>query len=78
MVALSKLQSLTSLNVSWTEFNRSSLEMIVEDLPLLENLDISVTKVIYIIRQHHKKILAPFHYLSRRVYFRKGKKVPSA
>ena len=45
VVALSKLRNLTSLNVSGTEFNKTSLDMIMDDLPLLENLDISNTKV---------------------------------
>ena len=45
VVALSKLRNLSSLNVSGTEFNRTSLEMIMDDLPMLENLDISNTKV---------------------------------
>ncbi|XP_066589972.1 protein zyg-11 homolog B-like [Prorops nasuta] len=45
VVALSKLRSLHTLNVSGTEFNRHGLEIVVEDLPLLENLDISCTKV---------------------------------
>ena len=45
VVSLSKLRNLSSLNVSGTEFNRTSLEMIMEDLPMLENLDVSNTKV---------------------------------
>ena len=45
VVALSKLRNLTSLNVSGTEFNRTSLEMIMDDLPMLEKLDVSNTKV---------------------------------
>merc|ERR1712223_2344572 len=45
VVALSKLRNLTSLNVSGTEFNRTSLEMIMDDSPMLEKLDISNTKV---------------------------------
>ena len=45
VVALSKLRHLTSLNVSGTEFNRTSLEMIMDDLPMLEKLDVSNTKV---------------------------------
>ncbi|XP_031826314.1 protein zyg-11 homolog B [Nomia melanderi] len=44
-VTLSKLKSLNSLNVSGTEFNKHGLEIVVDDLPLLENLDISCTKV---------------------------------
>jgi Zyg-11 family protein len=45
VVALSKLRSLQSLNVSWTEFNRHGLEIVAEDLPQLESLDISCTRV---------------------------------
>jgi len=45
VVALSKLQNLQSLNVSNTEFNKTSLELVVEDLPCLNSLDISCTKV---------------------------------
>ena len=45
VVALSKLQNLTSLNVSGTEFNKNSLEMVMDDLKKLEQLDISNTKV---------------------------------
>lgn len=44
-MALNKLQSLQTLNVSDTELNRHGLETIVKDLPLLENLDISCTRV---------------------------------
>lgn len=33
------------MNVSGTEFNKHGLEIVVEDLPLLENLDISCTRV---------------------------------
>jgi hypothetical protein len=42
---LTKLKGLTSLNVSGTGFNATSLEIIVESLCNLENLDISCTKV---------------------------------
>ncbi|XP_066996742.1 protein zyg-11 homolog B isoform X2 [Anabrus simplex] len=45
VVALSKLRNLQSLNVSGTEFNRHGLEIVAEDLPHLENLDISCTRV---------------------------------
>ncbi|XP_015429427.1 PREDICTED: protein zyg-11 homolog [Dufourea novaeangliae] len=45
VVTLSKLRALNTLNVSGTEFNKHGLEIVVEDLPLLENLDISCTKV---------------------------------
>ncbi|XP_057336144.1 protein zyg-11 homolog B-like isoform X2 [Microplitis mediator] len=44
-MALSKLRALHTLNVSGTEFNKHGLEIIVEDLPLLESLDISCTRV---------------------------------
>lgn len=42
-VNLSNFQNLRSLNVSYTEFNQFTLEMICEDLKLLEKLDISGT-----------------------------------
>ena len=42
---LTKLKGLTSLNVSGTGFNATSLEILVESLCNLENLDISCTKV---------------------------------
>ncbi|XP_014203818.1 protein zyg-11 homolog B [Copidosoma floridanum] len=45
VVALGKLRSLQILNVSGTEFNKHGLEIVVEDLPLLESLDISCTRV---------------------------------
>ena len=45
VVSLSKLRSLHSLNVSNTEFNKHGLEMIADDLPVLESLDISCTPV---------------------------------
>ncbi|XP_034180534.1 protein zyg-11 homolog B isoform X1 [Osmia lignaria lignaria] len=45
VVTLSKLRALHTLNVSETEFNKHGLEIVVEDLPLLESLDISCTKV---------------------------------
>lgn len=45
VVSLSKLRNLQSLNVSDTEFNKHGLEIIVEDLPSLENLDISRTPI---------------------------------
>ncbi|XP_014245907.1 protein zyg-11 homolog B-like isoform X2 [Cimex lectularius] len=45
MIALSKLKSLHSLDVSGTEFNRHALDIVVEDLPHLESLDISSTRV---------------------------------
>ncbi|XP_053972033.1 protein zyg-11 homolog B-like [Hylaeus anthracinus] len=45
LVTLSKLRALNTLNVSGTEFNKHGLEIVVEDLPLLESLDISCTKV---------------------------------
>lgn len=44
-LALSRLRALHTLNVSGTEFNRHGLEMVVEDLPQLESLDISCTRV---------------------------------
>lgn len=45
VVALSKLHSLHSLNVSYTEFNTHGLRIVCEDLPQLEVLDISNTSV---------------------------------
>ncbi|KAK7504037.1 hypothetical protein BaRGS_00004769 [Batillaria attramentaria] len=45
VVALSKLRNLHSLNVGYTEFNKHGLEIIAEDLPCLENLDISSTPI---------------------------------
>ncbi|XP_025110002.1 protein zyg-11 homolog B-like [Pomacea canaliculata] len=45
VVSLSKLKNLHSLNVSFTEFNTHGLEIIAEDLPCLENLDISSTLI---------------------------------
>ncbi|XP_076463188.1 protein zyg-11 homolog B-like [Babylonia areolata] len=45
VVALSKLRNLHSLNVSSTEFNKHGLEIIAEDLPCLESLDISSTPI---------------------------------
>ncbi|XP_043289937.1 protein zyg-11 homolog B-like isoform X2 [Venturia canescens] len=41
----SRLRALHTLNVSGTEFNRHGLEIVVEDLPELESLDISCTRV---------------------------------
>lgn len=45
VVSLSKLRNLQSLNVSFTEFNKHGLEIITEDLPILEKLDISSTPI---------------------------------
>ncbi|KAK8773724.1 hypothetical protein V5799_011742 [Amblyomma americanum] len=45
VVALSKLRGLTTLNVSGTEFNRHGLDIVAQDLPLLEVLDISATRI---------------------------------
>lgn len=45
MIALSKLKNLRCLDVSGTEFNKHALEIIVEDLPVLESIDISSTRV---------------------------------
>ncbi|KAL8572518.1 hypothetical protein ACOMHN_019557 [Nucella lapillus] len=45
VVALSKLRNLHSLNVGSTEFNKHGLEIIAEDLPCLESLDISCTPI---------------------------------
>ncbi|XP_017762696.1 PREDICTED: protein zyg-11 homolog B-like [Eufriesea mexicana] len=45
VTTLCKLRSLHTLDVSGTEFNKHGLEIVVEDLPLLESLDISCTKI---------------------------------
>lgn len=45
MVHLTKLSNLRSLNVSFTEFNQQTLQMVCEDLDQLERLDISATCV---------------------------------
>lgn len=45
VVGLSKLQNLQSLNVACTEFNSHGLEIVIEDLPHLEVLNISGTQV---------------------------------
>ncbi|XP_020298380.1 protein zyg-11 homolog B-like isoform X2 [Pseudomyrmex gracilis] len=45
IATLNKLKALHTLNVSGTEFNKHGLDIVVEDLPLLENLDISCTRV---------------------------------
>lgn len=44
-VSLSKLKNLRSLDVSNTEFSTNNLIAVVEDLPHLDALDISNTKV---------------------------------
>lgn len=45
MVKLTNFKNLRSLNVSYTELNQQSLQMICEDLRFLEKLDISGTVV---------------------------------
>ena len=45
VLQFSKLKNLTTLNVSGTGLNATSLEVLVDDLGNLENLDISCTKV---------------------------------
>ncbi|XP_011688898.1 PREDICTED: protein zyg-11 homolog B-like isoform X3 [Wasmannia auropunctata] len=45
IATLNKLKALHTLNVSGTEFNKHGLDIVVEDLPLLESLDISCTRV---------------------------------
>ncbi|XP_025424633.1 protein zyg-11 homolog B-like [Sipha flava] len=55
VVSLSKLKNLRSLDVSNTEFNTKNLSAIVEDLPLLEILDISNTKVDTLLPLEKKK-----------------------
>ena len=60
VVGISKLKNLTSLNVSGTEFNKNNLDMIMDDLPYLEHLDISNTKV--------KDISGVYYYLNVQRY----------
>lgn len=43
MVQITELKNLRSLNLSYTELNQQSLQMICEDLKYLERLDISGT-----------------------------------
>jgi len=45
VVSLAKLKGLRSLDVSYTEFNKHGLEVVTNDLPNLEALDISATRV---------------------------------
>lgn len=45
IISLSKLRNLRVLNVSFTEFDTHSLEIVSQDLPHLCVLDISQTKV---------------------------------
>lgn len=45
VVGLSKLRNLQSLNVACTEFNSHGLDIVIEDLPHLEVLNISGTQV---------------------------------
>lgn len=45
VIALSKLRNLKCLDVSFTEFNSQALEIVAEDLPSLESLNISNTMV---------------------------------
>ena len=45
VVGLAKLQSLRVLDVSHTDFNHHGLEIVVEDLPVLQCLNISATRV---------------------------------
>lgn len=45
VVGLSKLKNLQTLNVSYTDFNTHALEIVIQDLPSLESLDISNTSV---------------------------------
>lgn len=45
MVKATHLKNLRSLNLSYTELNQPSFQMICEDLKLLENLNISGTFV---------------------------------
>jgi Zyg-11 family protein len=42
---LSQLRSLQILNISGTDINKLGLEMVLDDLPLLESLDISCTRI---------------------------------
>lgn len=45
VISLSKLRNLRVLNVSFTEFDTHSLEIVANDLPHLSILDISQTRV---------------------------------
>ncbi|XP_059470617.1 protein zyg-11 homolog B-like [Neocloeon triangulifer] len=45
VVSLAKLKGLRSLDVSYTEFNKHGLEVVTNDLPNIEALDISATRV---------------------------------
>lgn len=45
MVNLTHLKFLRSLNVSYTELNQQSLQMICEDLKYLEKIDVSGTVI---------------------------------
>lgn len=45
LVDLAKLQNLRCLDVSHTEFNHHGLKIVVEDLPALQSLNISATRV---------------------------------
>lgn len=46
MVKLTNLKNVRSLNVAYTELNQTMFELICDDLKLLEQLDISGTKII--------------------------------
>uniref|UniRef100_A0A8D8YI04 Protein zyg-11 homolog B n=2 Tax=Cacopsylla melanoneura TaxID=428564 RepID=A0A8D8YI04_9HEMI len=45
IIPISKLKSLHTLNVRCTEFNNHGLEIVVEDLPCIQCLDISRTRI---------------------------------
>ncbi|KAI5729758.1 protein zyg-11 homolog [Diaphorina citri] len=45
IIPISKLKSLHTLNVRGTEFNNHGLEIVVEDLPCIQSLDISQTRI---------------------------------
>lgn len=55
VVSLSKLKNLRSLDVSNTEFSTNNLSAVIEDLPHLETLDISKTKVDTLLPLEKKK-----------------------
>ncbi|CAG2103128.1 unnamed protein product [Medioppia subpectinata] len=45
VIGLAKLRSLRALDVSHTDFNAHGLEIVVDDLPLIQSLNISATRV---------------------------------
>lgn len=58
VTSLQLLRGIQSLNMAHTEFNKHGLEIVASSLPLLENLDISCTKVSDIgpLRKCHQRL----------------------